>query len=246
MKTAIRQLCITLTAFRIFSFTVAICLISLSVQAQLINVGYATDVSISATRVEPYNAKNTLIKIVNLVEIKDSKAGVHLGTTVIGAPGIPKVGVASLPEATAVFSSVTERRANLAKFLSKSLENLEELDVESNHQQTQIFRAVVALASHFNSDSQRTIVILESDFISSGPACDFFKYGHNPKTVMDDFDAIMEAFKEDNGGKWPDLTGAEVYLISPGNTEMAVWSVRFWAKAFYLFGAANVTIRAVF
>lgn len=208
--------------------------------AQHINYGRLNDISVSATSTETYVPKEAFKKAIGTLDLKDSKAGVTLCTSLIGAPGIPKVNVATLPEATS--SSVLERNRNLASFFKKSLENFELLDQPATHQHTEIFRSLVALTNEFSPGASQTILVIESDFISSGYVAEFFDYKDDPPSLMDDFDKIMAAFKADS--ELPDLTGAEVILVTPGDSELAIWSVRWWRKAFYAFGASQVSIKA--
>ncbi|MEM9299151.1 MAG: hypothetical protein AAGA64_12285 [Bacteroidota bacterium] len=208
--------------------------------AQHINVGKMRDISVSATSTEPYNSKEAFKKVIGMLDLKDSEASVTLCTSLIGAPGIPKVNVATLPEPES--SSVLERNKALASFFKKGLADFEYLDQPATHRNTEIFRSVKALTDQFKPGASRTILIIESDFVSSGYVAEFFNYQDSPSSLMDDFDKIISAFKKDS--ELPDLKGAEVILITPGDSELAVWSVRWWSKAFYLFGASKVSVRA--
>lgn len=210
--------------------------------AQLINAAKIRDVSISATSTQPFEPKDTFKKVINLLDLKDSRAGVNLYTTLIGAPGVPRVNLATLPEVEGTFPSKLERNNDLGKFFKKGLHDFEYLDQEATHKQTQIYRSLVAVTSQFNPDADRTLIIIESDFVSSGPLTEFTDYARNPSSLMDDFDQIMSRFRTDS--ELPDLKGAEVILLTPGDNELALWSSRWWRKAFYAFGASKVSIQA--
>lgn len=208
--------------------------------AQHINLGKMRDISVSATSTEPYDAKAAFKKVIGMLNLKDSKASVTMCTSLIGAPGIPKVNVAALPEIES--SSVLERNRALAGFFKKGLADFEYLDQPATHRHTEIFRSLVALTNEFTPGASRTIILIESDFISSGHVAEFFDYKDSPSSLMDDFDKIIAAFKADS--ELPDLTGADVILITPGDSELSIWATRWWRKAFYLFGASKVSIRA--
>ncbi|MEO9804804.1 MAG: hypothetical protein ABJF04_16230 [Reichenbachiella sp.] len=210
-------------------------------QAQM-NVAYPRDVSVSAST-QAFDAKQTFKKVIGMLDLKHAKAGVSLYTTVIGTPGIPKVNVATLPKAEG--SSVLEQNRNLSRFLQKGLADFEELDQPATHKRTEIFRSLVVLTDHFEPGANRTLLIIESDFISSGYVAEFFKYSNNPSGLMDDFEKIIEEFKKDNGGILPDLTGYEVVLVSSaGDNELALWSTRWWKRAMLHFGAKEVKVKA--
>lgn len=208
--------------------------------AQHINVGKMRDISVSATSTEVYDAKEAFKKVIGMLDLKDSKASVTLCTSLIGAPGIPKVNIARLPKPES--SSILDRNKALGAFFKKGLADFEYLDQPATHRNTEIFRSVKALTNQFTPGASRTILIIESDFISSGHVAEFFDYQDDPSSLMNDFDKIIAAFKADSD--LPDLTGAEVILVTPGDTEIAYWSVKWWQKAFYLFGASQVSVRA--
>ena len=214
-----------------------------SAYAQHINVGYLRDVSVSATSTEAFDAKQKFKKVVLMLDLKDSNAGVNLRSSLIGTPGIPKVNVAILHQ-SGHFASVHERNNNLHKFLKKGLADFEYLAQPATHKQTQIFRSLVALIGSFEAQSDRTILIIESDFVESGSVAEFLKYKKNPAGLMSDFDKIITAFKADDN--LPNLNGAEVILVTPGDSELAVWSARWWEKAMKYFGAKKVSIQASF
>ncbi|GEM_PF-6008067 len=152
-----------------------------------------------------------------------------------------RVNVATLPQAE---GSVLDRRRDLSSFLTKGLADFEELAQPTDDQRTEIFRSLCALESQLASGSERTLIILESDFVESGYVAEFLNYANKPPALMDDFEKIIDAFEADNG-KLPNFSGAEfILVVTQGDIELAVWSARWWKKALLHFGAKEVVIKA--
>ena len=223
--------------------TILATLLCVASYAQQITVAYMPDISTNS-RTEAFEPKETFKKIVGLLDLKDSNAGVSLYTSVIGEPSIARVNVATLPQADG--GSVLDRRRNLSRFLQKGLVDFQELAQPVDDSRTEIFRTLVSITDQFQPGVDRTLLIIESDFVENGYVTSFGKYANNPSGLMDDFDKIIAAFKGDNGDSLPDLTGAEVILVVTQNSsELSVWSVKFFKKAMLeTFGAKEVKIKA--
>ena len=215
------------------------------IHAQKINIGLNNDISNSAVEVK-FNPKEMLGKALSFVDLTDERIGINLYSSVTGEAGIPVVNKATLPEVEGLFPSTSERKQALGKFLRKGLSDFEEL-ADTTDRRTEIFRSIVAITDAFDEGASRNILMVRSDFVSSGMVVDFYKYHRNPSQLMDDevFDEIMEAFKRDNSGELPNLSGFEVVLVtSAGGQELALWGTRFWRRAMFHFGAAEVSVRA--
>ncbi|MFY0601664.1 MAG: hypothetical protein JXR03_18465 [Cyclobacteriaceae bacterium] len=217
------------------------CFTAIQVQ-EVMNVVYIRDVSGSAEMVE-FDSKKTLKKVLSMLDLKESKAKVNLYTSTIGSHGIPVVNVATLPGVEGRFASAGDRNNDLYSFVKKSLADFAQLD-QPTHGSTEIFRTLVAVTDLLEPGADRTILIISSDFISSGAVTSFLKY-NPPEELMKDFEEIMDKFKKDNGGKLPNLTGAEVIMVSfAGSNQLAIWSTNFWEDAFYYMGTSNVVKKA--
>ncbi len=210
--------------------------------AQQVNLGFLRDVSISSGA--EFNSKQAFLNVIGMVDIKDAKVGLNLYTCVIGEPGIPRVNEAVLPKSEGRFTPPSVRRKSLSAFIRKGLVNFEALNQVCDDSRTEILRSLVALVDQFETGADRTILIVESDFISSGHVADFIKYKNRPSDLMRDFDKIISAFRKD--GELPDLSGFEVVMRITGDSQLALWSARWWEKALYLFGASTVKMEAAF
>ena len=215
------------------------------VLAQLVAVGFWRDISISVPFEEPFEGKKAFKKVLSLVDFQNNQTiGVELYTSVIGSYGIPIVNKASLPESDR-FTPRSRLNAYLPRFLKKGLHHFDYLEQQSaSHGSTQIMRSLTTLTSEFEEQADHTILIVQSDFISAGHVVSFFQYQDQPSQLLDDevFEKIMRAFEVDY--PLPKLDGAEVFLITPGQTELQLMAVRFWERAFKQLGASEVTIRA--
>ena len=220
-------------------FAISLCVASHA--QQVVNAAYMNDISGSA-RTELFEPKKTFKKVINMLDLTDSKDGVNLYTSVIGEPSIVKVNVATLPETEG--SSILERNRNISLFLQKGMADFDELAQPTDDQRTEIFRSLISITDHFQPGADRTLLIIESDFVESGYVAEFFDYANTPSALIDDFNKIIAAFKADNGAL-PDLSGAEVILVvTRGDDELAVFSARWWKRAMLHFGAKEVTVRA--
>ena len=217
-----------------------------SVFAQQINLGYQHDVSMSSSSSSDaeFNPKQAFVNVISLVDIKDPEIGLNLYSSIIGEPGIPKINLAVLPASTGRFPSPSIRRKNLSDFIRKGLTNFQALDQVCDDKNTEIFRSLVALVDQLEPGAAQTILIVESDFISSGKIIDFMKYKDRISDLDKDFDKIIAAFKKDS--ELPDLSGFEVVMRTTGTSELALWSARWWRRAFYHFGAKDVKMEAAF
>ena len=208
-----------------------------------INVGYGYDISYSSNESKSFGEKATLIDIVKLLNLQDSKDGVNLYTGTIGSDHTPEFRLASLPEMSKYFGSLDERNSNLGKFYKKALSNLQVLNQPCTASQTQIFRSLKTLQNHLAEGADRTILILQSDMVEASPIINFHDYKSDPSRLVGDaFNEVLSAFEADGN---LELTGYEIIILNPGNTEVALWSGRFFKRAMEQhWGAKSVTIKA--
>lgn len=192
-----------------------------------INEITSVDISQSLISARAFEGVETLKKQIVELDLQNTNKGVNLYTTTIGKNPIPAIRVATLPEHDPWFGSSSKRRSDIATFISKAKRDYEYLSgKECNEKQTNFYRTLVYSLGKVDL-SYPTTYIAFSDAIEVSSVMSMLDY--NPSELISSaYNEVVAKLEAD--AKLPDLSKVQIIIVTPGNSELVLYSSRFWKK----------------
>ncbi|MEO9476821.1 MAG: hypothetical protein ABJG41_14860 [Cyclobacteriaceae bacterium] len=207
-----------------------------NVHAQgLIEFNIIKDLSASSNSADAYQSELLLKKVMTDLDLRNFDGEVILRTASLGHHKIPVVQSVRLPSSDWM-TPASEKRRNLSTFLAVAKRNIEALGkMPADQDETQSFRTLSYLGNQRSKDA-KSITYCFTDAVECSDLANFKAIAAaDPKKLMEQYDQITRQLLSDT--QLPSLDGCKYIFITPGRTDLHLFSIRYFTKLLESFGA---------